>query len=135
MIMRIGFLYSTIWCPTAELCYLMYCFHYCPNFNLITEHRHVGSTNFNLLSSRSHTIFSLVSLQGLKGTVIFFLYILLLCPNYIDVYTKFCLCSHLDTYLCAVICDKHVAHPNYIDVYIICLEGFVFCAKSNLFMM
>ncbi|XP_047147019.1 kinesin-like protein KIN-7L, chloroplastic isoform X1 [Vigna umbellata] len=28
-------------------------------FNLITEHRHVGSTNFNLLSSRSHTIFSL----------------------------------------------------------------------------
>lgn len=26
----------------------------------MTEHRHVGSTNFNLLSSRSHTIFTLV---------------------------------------------------------------------------
>jgi centromeric protein E len=26
------------------------------------EHRHVGSTNFNLLSSRSHTIFTLVIL-------------------------------------------------------------------------
>ena len=27
---------------------------------LMAEHRHVGSTNFNLLSSRSHTIFTLV---------------------------------------------------------------------------
>lgn len=27
---------------------------------LMAEHRHVGSNNFNLLSSRSHTIFTLV---------------------------------------------------------------------------
>jgi hypothetical protein len=31
----------------------------------LSEHRHVGSTNFNLLSSRSHTIFTLVMRDGL----------------------------------------------------------------------
>lgn len=30
------------------------------SFNIGAEHRHVGSNNFNLLSSRSHTIFTLV---------------------------------------------------------------------------
>lgn len=30
------------------------------SFNIYAEHRHVGSNNFNLLSSRSHTIFTLV---------------------------------------------------------------------------
>uniref|UniRef100_A0A0A0KYS1 Kinesin-like protein n=1 Tax=Cucumis sativus TaxID=3659 RepID=A0A0A0KYS1_CUCSA len=35
-------------------------FHFVIRFQLLrTEHRHVGSTNFNLLSSRSHTIFTL----------------------------------------------------------------------------
>lgn len=28
----------------------------------MAEHRHVGSNNFNLFSSRSHTIFTLVSI-------------------------------------------------------------------------
>lgn len=32
-------------------------------FVLLPEHRHVGSTNFNLLSSRSHTIFTLVIMK------------------------------------------------------------------------
>lgn len=30
----------------------------------VAEHRHVGSNNFNLFSSRSHTIFTLVSGSG-----------------------------------------------------------------------
>lgn len=29
----------------------------------MAEHRHVGSNNFNLFSSRSHTIFTLVRLK------------------------------------------------------------------------
>ena len=29
----------------------------------MAEHRHVGSNNFNLFSSRSHTIFTLVKLK------------------------------------------------------------------------
>ncbi|KAG1358812.1 Kinesin-like protein KIN-7K, chloroplastic [Cocos nucifera] len=37
------------------------------NFDLVTEHRHVGSNNFNLLSSRSHTIFTL-NLIDLAGS-------------------------------------------------------------------
>jgi len=31
----------------------------------MAEHRHVGSNNFNLFSSRSHTIFTLVSIFGI----------------------------------------------------------------------
>lgn len=31
----------------------------------MAEHRHVGSNNFNLFSSRSHTIFTLVSILGI----------------------------------------------------------------------
>ncbi|KAJ6923818.1 kinesin-like protein KIN-7K [Populus alba x Populus x berolinensis] len=36
-------------------------------FPFDTEHRHVGSTNFNLLSSRSHTIFTLTVESSLYG--------------------------------------------------------------------
>lgn len=32
---------------------------------IVAEHRHVGSNNFNLVSSRSHTIFTLVSFFGI----------------------------------------------------------------------
>ncbi|KAB5552867.1 hypothetical protein DKX38_010178 [Salix brachista] len=37
------------------------------DFPFDTEHRHVGSTNFNLLSSRSHTIFTLTVESSLYG--------------------------------------------------------------------
>ena len=33
-------------------------------YSVIAEHRHVGSNNFNLLSSRSHTIFTLVIMSN-----------------------------------------------------------------------
>lgn len=64
---------------------------------IVAEHRHVGSNNFNLVSSRSHTIFTLVSFFGIAFLWDFWNYSFLVyrIHNLNSIYCFFCYTVYL----------------------------------------
>lgn len=116
MIIRIGFFYNSIDAPL--FCYLMCLYLYSwLNFNLITEHRHVGSTNFNLLSSRSHTIFTLVRLHHFKVRIMLFylfnnMVLNILCTNFIRVYVGFVVFTSYSYFIALSVATQLVIYPG-----------------------